>query len=202
MHTEGVLPELAEIEGLRRQDRSMAADAAEERLMPEELWQEASAAAKRLGAGRVARALGLKYETLKQRVISGSPNGARGGAGREKALGRAEFIELREFPVPGLSAGRDEMVVEMLAADGTRLTIRLKGASPGLDGVDSTPFGAAMIQITPQMRVLVAIKPVDFRRGIDGLSQVCRAVAVGGSMDRHDVCFPQQGCESHQTVGL
>ena len=33
-----------------------------------------------------------------------------------------------------------------------------------------------MIQITPQMRVLVAIEPVDFRRGIDGLSQVCRAV--------------------------
>lgn len=32
-----------------------------------------------------------------------------------------------------------------------------------------------MIQITPQMRVLVAIEPVDFRRGIDGLAQVCRA---------------------------
>ena len=33
-----------------------------------------------------------------------------------------------------------------------------------------------MIQIAPQMRVLVAIDPVDFRRGIDGLGQVCRAV--------------------------
>ncbi len=33
-----------------------------------------------------------------------------------------------------------------------------------------------MIQITPQMRVLVATEPVDFRRGIDGLAQVCRAV--------------------------
>ena len=32
-----------------------------------------------------------------------------------------------------------------------------------------------MIQITPQMRVLVAVEAVDFRRGIDGLSQVCRA---------------------------
>ena len=31
-----------------------------------------------------------------------------------------------------------------------------------------------MIQITPQMRVLVAIAPADFRRGIDGLSQLCR----------------------------
>lgn len=32
-----------------------------------------------------------------------------------------------------------------------------------------------MIQVTPQMRVLVAIEPVDFRRGIDGLAQLCRA---------------------------
>lgn len=31
-----------------------------------------------------------------------------------------------------------------------------------------------MIQITPQMRVLVATEPVDFRKGIDGLVQVCR----------------------------
>ena len=27
-----------------------------------------------------------------------------------------------------------------------------------------------MIQVTPQMRVLLAVKPVDFRRGIDGLA--------------------------------
>jgi len=32
-----------------------------------------------------------------------------------------------------------------------------------------------VIQVTPQMRVLVAIKPADFRRGIDGLARVCRA---------------------------
>lgn len=31
-----------------------------------------------------------------------------------------------------------------------------------------------MIQITPQMRVLVAVEPTDFRRGIDGLAQQCR----------------------------
>jgi transposase len=33
-----------------------------------------------------------------------------------------------------------------------------------------------MIQITPQMRVLVAVEAADFRKGIDGLAQVCRAV--------------------------
>lgn len=31
-----------------------------------------------------------------------------------------------------------------------------------------------MIQITPQMRVLVAVEPVDFRNGIDGLARVAR----------------------------
>jgi transposase len=33
-----------------------------------------------------------------------------------------------------------------------------------------------MIQITPQMRIMVAIEPRDFRNGIDGLSRVCRDV--------------------------
>lgn len=33
-----------------------------------------------------------------------------------------------------------------------------------------------MIQLTPQMRVLVACEPVDFRRGIDGLAGLCREV--------------------------
>jgi transposase len=31
-----------------------------------------------------------------------------------------------------------------------------------------------MIQITPQMRILVAVQPVDFRKGIDGLAALCR----------------------------
>jgi len=31
-----------------------------------------------------------------------------------------------------------------------------------------------MIQITPQMRILLAVEPVDFRKGIDGLVGVCR----------------------------
>jgi transposase len=31
-----------------------------------------------------------------------------------------------------------------------------------------------MLQITPQMKVLVAVEPADFRRGIDGLARLCR----------------------------
>ena len=33
-----------------------------------------------------------------------------------------------------------------------------------------------MLQITPQMRILVAIKPVDFRCGIDAMARLCRSV--------------------------
>lgn len=36
-----------------------------------------------------------------------------------------------------------------------------------------------MIQVTPQMRVLVAVDPVDFRKGIDGLAAVCRKRLAG-----------------------
>jgi transposase len=31
-----------------------------------------------------------------------------------------------------------------------------------------------MIQLTPQMKILVAVEPADFRKGIDGLAQLCR----------------------------
>jgi transposase len=39
-----------------------------------------------------------------------------------------------------------------------------------------------MIQLTPQMRILVAIEPVDFRNGVDGLGRVCRQVLQADPM--------------------
>lgn len=33
-----------------------------------------------------------------------------------------------------------------------------------------------MIQLTPQMRILVAVESQDFRKGIDGLCRICRDV--------------------------
>lgn len=33
-----------------------------------------------------------------------------------------------------------------------------------------------MIQVTPQMRILLAVEPTDFRKGIDGLAAVCLQV--------------------------
>jgi len=31
-----------------------------------------------------------------------------------------------------------------------------------------------MLQITPQMKILVAVEPADFRKGIDGLAALCK----------------------------
>lgn len=33
-----------------------------------------------------------------------------------------------------------------------------------------------MIQVTPHMRILLAVEPADFRKGIDGLAAMCRSV--------------------------
>jgi hypothetical protein len=33
-----------------------------------------------------------------------------------------------------------------------------------------------MIQLTPQMRILVGVEAIDFRKGIDGLARACREV--------------------------
>lgn len=40
-----------------------------------------------------------------------------------------------------------------------------------------------MIQITPQMRIWVALEPVDFRKGIDGLAGLCRQQLQADPMD-------------------
>ena len=136
MQAEAILPELTEIEGLRGRIEAWRQSRPKSRPMPEELWQEASEASKRLGTGRVARALGLSYEALKQRVISNSSGRRRGATGRPHGQPeRAEFIELNGFAALGPAVTRDEMVVEMVAADGTRLTIRVKGASPNLSAL-------------------------------------------------------------------
>jgi transposase len=50
---------------------------------------------------------------------------------------------------------------------------RIHGARPG--GREPDAVGAArLIQITPQIRILVAIDPIDARKGIDSLAQLCR----------------------------
>ena len=74
-----------------------------------------------------------------------------------------------------------------------------------------------MIQITPQMRILLAVEPVDFRKGIDGLVGLCRqklesdpitgVVFVFSSRSRKSIkilCYDGQGyflCQKRLSKG-
>ncbi len=46
-----------------------------------------------------------------------------------------------------------------------------------------------MIQVTPQMRILVAVTPADFRKGIDGLARLCREELKRDPMCGHVFVF-------------
>jgi len=52
-----------------------------------------------------------------------------------------------------------------------------------------------MMQLTPQMRILVSVEPTDFRAGIDGLCRVPRR-AVRRAIRRNGLCFSK----SHRTA--
>ena len=40
-----------------------------------------------------------------------------------------------------------------------------------------------MIQITPHMRIMLAVEPADFRKGIDGLAGICRQALQADPFD-------------------
>jgi len=82
--------------------------------MPARLWHEASLLAREIGVHRVKSALGLNYESLKRRV-------GEGGAKRTAAT-KAGFVELSGAQLLEPANGP---VVEVAAADGGRLTVRL-----------------------------------------------------------------------------
>jgi len=69
-----------------------------------------------------------------------------------------------------------------------------------------------VIAIMPQMRLLVAVEPVDFRRGIDGLVAVCRqrlqadpmsgALFIFGSRNRKSIkILAYDGYRNSQIMG-
>ena len=46
-----------------------------------------------------------------------------------------------------------------------------------------------MIQLTPHMRILFAVEPADFRKGIDGLTQICRSVLKSDPFSGYLIVF-------------
>ena len=59
-----------------------------------------------------------------------------------------------------------------------------------------------MIQITPHMRILVAVDPIDFRTGIDGIVSLMSAKTASRPLCRRDVRFLQSPPHSHPGAGI
>ena len=59
-----------------------------------------------------------------------------------------------------------------------------------------------MIQITAQMRVLVAIEPVDGRKGIDSLARLCQEKLAEDPFFRMRVRISQSQWNGNPTLGL
>jgi hypothetical protein len=99
------------------------------RAMPEQLWEQASEAARTFGVGRVSKALKLGYATLRQRSGAASVRDKPSRQARTAPVASREFVELSGFPSVRSIADDEGAVVEVATADGTRLTIRLKGST-------------------------------------------------------------------------
>jgi hypothetical protein len=127
MHTEtGGAAEVIGLERLSQKIEQWRSQKPRTRAMPEELWEQASEAARSLGVGRVSKALGLGYAALRRRS---GVEGARSQPSRREPTAPAasgEFVELSGFAAVRSMAGGEGAVVEVAAPDGTRLTIRLK----------------------------------------------------------------------------
>ena len=59
-----------------------------------------------------------------------------------------------------------------------------------------------MIQITPQMRIWLAVEPVDFRKGIDGLAALCRQQLKADPMSGALFVFTSKRRQSLRCLGF
>ena len=131
--------------------------------LPESLWQAAVELARQHGIYPVAHPLRLDYMGLKKR-LGGVP------IVRRKAS-KPAFVEL----ITPLATPPEECVIEFESPG-------QQGADP-VEGIGAARLGKPaarlarsrrMIQIAPQIRILVALEAIDGRKGIDAIAQLCR----------------------------
>jgi len=103
----------------RQLDRWRSRQSGRKRL-PQELWAKAVALAREHGINQTARALGLKYDSLKKRV----ERTVTEGSGSEAA--RGAFLELLPRPT---TASSIECTIEWEEPGGTTMRMHVKGAT-------------------------------------------------------------------------
>ncbi len=133
------------------------------RRLPDSMWQAAVELAREHGVYSVAHPLRLDYTGLNTARRS-FPSPTKSTQAGIRRTDRATFSDAaRVFD-------RVRVVARRQGAHSVEScrTARLDEPAAGLAG------SREMIQITAQMRVLVAIEPVDGRKGIDSLAQLCQ----------------------------
>lgn len=83
--------------------------------MPAALWEEATSLARRHGVSPVARALGVGYEALRERVQAGD-------TGARSTPTSSGFVEVSAASLMAPSTGA---IIELVSGSGARLTIKL-----------------------------------------------------------------------------
>jgi hypothetical protein len=126
MQTEQRSTEPAGLETLRDQIETWRSMRPRTRSMPPALWSEAAAMARELGVYRVARALKLNFDALKRHAGSPSTPNRRGRSVARTMLSptRTDFVEVRGLADVSRTAVGHETIVEIVACDGARLSIR------------------------------------------------------------------------------
>ena len=116
----------AGLEGVRRRFEHWRRTHEVRSRIPDPLWAVAVRAAGTCGIHQTAKALGLNYYSLKDRVEQHS---AAASAPPERSVG-ATFLELAPLADHGSAAvpvGRGECTLELEDADGAKMRISLKG---------------------------------------------------------------------------
>lgn len=198
MRAPELIPDLTEIDGLHSRIDKWRQSQPKSRAMPEELWARGHRGSPQTGcrsrrASRGAELRDAEATGPAERFGSAWRQRAPQGAGRGHRVHRVKRI-CRTGSAAGRRTGR------LSGGDGGRRRDTaddpVKGNACERRGIDQCLPGALMIQITPQMRVLVAIEPVDFRRGIDGLAQLCRSVLSSDPMDGTVFVFRSRASKS------
>ena len=132
--------------------------------IPESLWAAAAELADRTECS-------VRHRCCDSTTTNSSSDG-RGAGGkpvRPTCAGAGTFVEL----APPTAAA--ECVIELEGPRGKHAHPVERGHSAGPGRTQPCVlWESALIQITPQMRVLVAIEPVDGRKGIDSLARLCQ----------------------------
>jgi hypothetical protein len=128
--TEGKQP--VELSQMRRRLDEFRRGSRPGKALPQWAWPLAGKLARRYGVHATALALGLEYNKLKG--ASGMATVPAVGKTERRRVGAGsavKFVELGGLtPLNGVAVG--EAFVEVVAADGVRVAVRLKDSSPAL----------------------------------------------------------------------